>query len=522
MTGPHEELGIKKLYLAYRLVLSVTLSSLFFLDQNLATTGKYQSQSFFILSIIYLALTSFSFIAASFTEGFYKQRNQFIIIMTDVIILATMMHVSGGVNTGLGILLVTPIAASGILFLGVAASFIAAIATIIVLLDTYYFVYFHQQNHSSLVSAGFLGLAFFITSVFIQALSKKIRSSKATLDEQSSEIAGLQLLNQHIVKRLRTGIVVFDKSGKIKLSNDAAKHLLGDSFILSHNISGKFRQAFESWQQHKKAPESFQQHPGLAEVRVNFIVNDSHEASQDIIAFIENLTALSQQAQQIKLAALGRLSASIAHEIRNPLSAISHSTQLLYESDYSNSADKRLLDIISNHSKRLDNIVTSTLELSKRRTPNIKQLELNAVVNDVFEQLQSAYQEPLKLTLSSKSKFYTCFDTGQLQQILSNLLDNAVRHSQMNQQGLYGHIELCNDSENLALIKIRDKGTGINKEDIEKIFEPFYTTHKKGTGLGLFLAKELCQLNHSELDYVKLENDAYFQIRCCHPDKHTM
>lgn len=519
MNPTKQEKAIEQVYLVYRIALSLTLLALFYIDQNLTISGQYHTRAFFYTAIFYFLVTTLTVALSFFTEQSFSKKSQFITILIDIIALTLIVEFSGGIVTGIAILLIPPVAASSIFFAGITANFLAALTTISILFSTYYSVLIEKQSFSLLASAGFLGIAFFITSLLVQRLAKNIRATHVELEEQSDEINYLELLNEHIVQRLRTGIIVFDNNNTIKLSNDAAQKLLGRAFIPGYNIDGAFEKEFNHWKNQTQRQSTFQQQAGLPEVKVNFIDNSTNNNTREIIAFIENTTELSQQAQQIKLASLGRLSASIAHEIRNPLSAISHSTQLLNESDEMNPQDKRLLEIINTHIHRLNNIIDNTLSISKRDKPNIGLINLNDFITKIIEEQLAKFSKDIIIKKLTDCELQTVADKTQIAQIITNLLENALHYSHAKTGNNWAEITLDYDDSERSIIKVYDHGPGISHENISNIFEPFYTTRKSGTGLGLFIAKELCELNHAELDYVIQGDEKFFQIRFAHPGK---
>lgn len=216
---------------------------------------------------------------------------------------------------------------------------------------------------------------------------------------------------------------------------------------------------------------------------------------------------MAQRAQQMKLASLGKLTASIAHEIRNPLGAISHASQLLNESPAINTDDQRLTQIISNHAQRMNTIIENVMSLSRRNRAEPVLFELNDWLENFCEEFISSEQtDPADLMLHKTGKLLDVrMDPGQLNQVAWNLVRNGLRHSQdyAKQPKIELKAGLSADASK-PYLDIIDHGPGISPEQSLHIFEPFYTTESSGVGLGLYIARELCEGNRARLDYIAI------------------
>ena len=239
-----------------------------------------------------------------------------------------------------------------------------------------------------------------------------------------------------------------------------------------------------------------------SEVRVNFSAIRA-AADRDVTIFIEDTSEVQQQAQQLKLAELGRLSASIAHEVRNPLGAISHAAQLLEESDSLSSADERLVSMIVSHCERMNGVVENVLEMSRRRNPKPERMALKSFLERFLEDSQGSFVDAEISSEVAPESAVIRVDPNHLNQALTNLVDNALRFSAENNNGqrvlLQGGIETSTDRPYLNVI---DYGKGVPLEQIPNLFQPFNTTRVGGTGLGLYISKELCDSNQAQLSYV--------------------
>ena len=218
---------------------------------------------------------------------------------------------------------------------------------------------------------------------------------------------------------------------------------------------------------------------------------------------MEDYTPVTQYAQSLKLNSLGRLTASIAHEIRNPLGAISHAAQLLQESPDLIPSDNRMADIIQHHSERVNRIVESVMQISRREPPKPEQLLLASWLSEFVHEYLNALNRPAEVTIDCDYKELLIeFDPENLQRVFTNLLDNALRHSKQETGKETARIHIDIDSTvHQYQINMIDNGSGVAFADRAKLFEPFFTTMSEGTGMGLYLCKELCEINNADLDY---------------------
>jgi two-component system sensor histidine kinase PilS (NtrC family) len=317
-----------------------------------------------------------------------------------------------------------------------------------------------------------------------------------------------------------------DKNNQITMFNNAAAKLLSLGGNTSPRLSGspELQEKVELWQRTNKNPSPILQADSDTndEVKVNFAKLDQDQNSHTLI-FLEDNRAITQQAQQLKLASLGRLTASIAHEIRNPLAAISHASQLLSEDNNLPAGDKRLVEIIGSHTKRVNQIIENILQLSRRRISNPQTILLDEwlpkFISD-YSASKSPTEKPF-IDCIAADPIQAKFDIGQLQQVLTNLCDNGLRYSHPPEDCPHLVLEAGIDlNTQQPYIKIIDFGDGITKENLAHLFEPFFTTENTGSGLGLYICKELCESNQALISYEHThEGLSCFHIHLAHPDK---
>jgi two-component system sensor histidine kinase PilS (NtrC family) len=426
-----------------------------------------------------------------------SQKLLFSLFIIEIAAVVVLMHSSGGASSALGYLLLVAAAAGGMLLRGQIAFFLAALATIAVISETVYRAITDTlpSNSNAFFSAGILGALIFISAIIFQYLTKKILTSNEEALSQANNAAHIQKMAQQIVERMRTGIMVLDKENKITMFNNAASKLLGLGHNSSPQLSGspELQEKVEHWQRTHKNPTPILHADSDSndEVKVNFAKLDQDQNTHTLI-FLEDNRAINQQAQQLKLASLGRLTASIAHEIRNPLAAISHASQLLSEDSNLPASDKRLVEIIGSHTKRVNQIIENILQLSRRRISNPQTIRLDEwlpkFITD-YSASKSAKEKPFIDCIAS-DPIQAKFDLGQLQQVLTNLCDNGLRYSQPPENCPHLVLEAGIDtSTQQPFIKIIDFGSGISKENLAHLFEPFFTTENTGSGLGLYLQR---------------------------------
>ena len=505
-------------YFTFRIVLSLSLVTISLVDQEFSLSGQYQAPEFLATVTSYFILTLATQLYTLLQSSTPQNITLFFSILIDVLFCLVFMHLSGGFATGLGILLLSPIAIAGIFFYGAIAFSIAAISAIGMLLHVGYMFLQMPEQAKYFVPAGLLGVLFFAVSLVTQLIARYIRRTEQLAGFNIDLAEKLEQINQRIVQKMLTGIIVVDKQRKIQTINDSACQLTGRDMKPGQLLVGKVNEAFVSWQENNRQPaHNFQEKSGLPLLRASF---SPVQSDGDTIIFLENQSVLTQQAQHMKLASLGRLSASIAHEIRNPLSTINHASQLLAESPAINDSDSRLLQMIQNHVTRLNDIVSNVLNISRRDPVKPGRVDIAVLIRQIIAQLNETRNIQITCSLQLQpDPFIVAFDECQLQQVLSNLIDNAVMHSAKQGNEHWVGIEAFID-HGLPVLFLYDRGSGIARADADKIFEPFYTTHAQGTGLGLYIARELCEMNQAVLDYVhEHKGRSGFMIRFAHIDR---
>lgn len=513
----------------FRLLLALAVLVAFSKTPWLTFLGNENPVAFLATSII-LLISSVLFLFLSI-QGKPSLETQVIISNTSDILLITLLtHFSGGLSSSLSILLIINVTATGMFLKGKNTFVFAAIASLSVLGEQTFRFLDTTSQETEYTRAGLLGLVFFTTSFLASTLSSRVRRSEQLAIEREEDIISLEILNDDIIQNMRTGIIVVDNEGNIRTSNSSAESLLGNTSL--HNkpplerILPALDARFRKW---KKQPnmnhKAIRQEHGLPEIQPGFrALHRTGKGTGDTLIFLEDATQLNQRFQQIKLASLGRLTASIAHEIRNPLSAINHAAQLLQESEL-DAADKKLTHIITTQVQRLDKVIKNVLQLSKQHKSSNETIELRHWLESFcneFKQNNSLGDEQLKLETLNKDMI-VLFDSSHLYQVMNNLCSNAINHNHRTHNEILIKISSGYDTQfDQPYIEISDNGPGIPKNTVEQIFDPFFTTSSKGTGLGLYITKEIIESNRGRIRYISRDTGGCFKIHFLQHSQQTL
>jgi len=428
----------------------------------------------------------------------------------DIALIALIVHASGGVAGGLGLLLLVPVGGVAYLLDYRRALFLAAVAALAVLGDTIWQGLTEHGDSASYPTAGLLGLVLFVISASSSLVASRMRESEDLVRQKDLDLANLADLSQYIVQHLRESLLVVDAGDRIRLINESAAQILGDVHAvpsaLLGEVSPRLLYSLSTWRQNERnlanPPSSFVAADGARVIQPHFAPLGGSAPGPTLI-FLEDNSLMAERVQQSKLAALGRLSASIAHEIRNPVGAMSHAGQLLAESPSIGVEERRLTDIIRNNADRVSAIINNVLQLSRREATRPERLQLAEWLEDFVLEFSETMQVPTaEIGLQEESEdMEVRFDPSHLHQVVWNLSDNACKYGEI-REGLRVEIRIGRLKPNdRPFLEVADRGTGIETQFVDRIFEPFFTGRKGGTGLGLFIARELCQLNRAILLY---------------------
>jgi two-component system sensor histidine kinase PilS (NtrC family) len=427
----------------------------------------------------------------------------------DIIVLMLLLHASGGVASGLGLLLLVPVGSLAFLLPPQSALFLAAVTVIAVLVHTIWQQLTGHIDINAYATAGLLGVVLFTIAAAASFVATSMQQSEALVRQKDLDLANLAELSQYIVQHLRESILVVDAADRIRLINESAAEILGDEHAvpgaLVGEVSPRLLYSLSTWRHSDRAeegPSSFVAADGARLIQPHFAPLGGIAPGPTLI-FLEDTSLMAERVQQSKLAALGRLSASIAHEIRNPVGAMSHAGQLLAESPIMGADERRLTDIIRNNSERVSTIINNVLQLSRREATKPTRFMLGDWLEDFLDEFCETMQVPMtRIAVHEEaSNLEVRIDPTHLHQVVWNLCDNAIKYGEPhNDISLEIKVSRLNPS-NRPYLEVADRGPGIEAKAVDRIFEPFFTGRKGGTGLGLFIARELCQLNRAVLLY---------------------
>jgi two-component system sensor histidine kinase PilS (NtrC family) len=437
------------------------------------------------------------------------QAQAFIHVAFDVIAVTALLVTSGGASSGAGLLLIMPIAGVSLLMPPRIATTIGAIAALCVLGQQIMVWFGGVSDSSDLTQAGLLGGVILIAALAVAPLAGRLRESEALVRQRDLDLANLAELSQYIVERLRESLVVVDEQDRIRLINESARQILGSdarSDALLGEVSPRLLYMLTMWRQSAPVTDtvggSLLAVDGLREVRPHFAPLGKGQPPP-VLVFLEDMTALDDRIHQTRLAALGRLSASIAHEIRNPVGAISHAAQLLGEDPGVPEGSRRLSAIINANAERVSTIIGNVQQLARRESTRPERMPLAEWVADFAREFTSTGgHDPGQLVADMPDpELEVRVDPSHLRQILWNLCENAFRYSvQIPEDKVEVRIGRLAGS-NRPFLEVLDRGPGIDAAISDRIFEPFFTSRTSGTGLGLFIARELAQCNRALLVY---------------------
>jgi len=488
----------------YRALLSGLIIALAFFGVAPRHFGFTDPGLFWTTAVLYFAFSVLASLAIRFRWGSF--RAQVVVqVCADIVAITLMMHASGGVASGFGMLLVVAIAGGSLLTEGRIAILFAALASLAVLAEQIYAWRYPSFIGSSYTQAGMLGITFFATAFLGYTLARRVRASEALAAKRGIDLANLASLNEHIIQRMQSGVLVLDEQDHIRLVNGSARQLLGVTDEVAGRalaeVAPELVELEARWRGDGQTSQLFRPGRGAVDVFASF-ARLGRDGSHGALVFLEDASAMRSRAQQLKLASLGRLTASIAHEIRNPLGAISHAGQLLAESPSLGRAEQRLLQIVEANCRRMNAIVENILQLSRRKAAVRETMELAPWLEGFAADFAAqAGIDPRRIEVRvGRANLRVRVDASQLHQVAANLCENALRHG-----GPDVRIRLQAEESvetGRPYLEIVDDGPGIDQATAEHLFEPFFTTEPEGTGLGLYIARELCEINQASLDLV--------------------
>jgi two-component system sensor histidine kinase PilS (NtrC family) len=448
-------------------------------------------------------------------------------VAVDIIVMSAFYIAAGGVRSGLGILFLFPLAGGAILLPMVPALFLASLVTLVMLLQSGTELLL-QGAEASFSQSGLSGAAFFVAVLALNRLAARLVRQESLAAERETKLQAQQAINRIVIADTGDGVLVVDSQTTIFVANPAAERILGlaigDETLRLSDLPqfAPVTEAFSQWRAFPAAEEGAASPPFFVKIkhadvgfpsslpavrrepmthaRLRFVPAAPVGRGMDrTVIFLEDVSEIENRAQQLKLASMGRLTASIAHEVRNPLSAISYAISLLAE-ERLDASQRRLAQIVDENVVRLNRMIEDILKLSRKTQSATMPFELRAALVDIVSEFNAAGAVPEgMIVIGSVPQKSIAFDQMHLREVIVNLLSNACRYA----SGSPGSIRLSAvfGAGGAPELHVEDDGPGITPEVRAHLFEPFYTTSSKGTGLGLYVARELCLNNGAMLDY---------------------
>ncbi len=478
-------------YNLYRFGLALILAALALPNYNLFTTG-YSS------GVLQFAMAGFA--AVSVTAYFTIRRQSpaihiqaHCLFLLDIVFISLLAISRELHDSNIIVFYVTTVGATAVMFRTKTALAYSIIAIFVIYLRDSPDIISGIAKLEDLYFSALTSIGLMTIVVIVSRIAKHTRAVQSVLEKQELDLADLDDINQIIVDQLEIGVLFLDHDMSVKLINNTATNLLGE-FMADSKTTGKLsellqpRVAVES-----NAALSFRHKDQVFRLTTTTMRNG-------FLVYIEDRTQISRKINQTRLSTVGRFANAISHEIRNPLNAINHAAQLVGP-NASAAQNTELVAIIRKHVKRINGIIESVLQRSRPGRAQQKKLVLHnwlAIFSDTFQQTLGDHHISM---IIAGDPITIDFDQVQLDQVLTNLCQNSIQHTQRRTETLQITFHTGIDTDDTPYLDIIDNGKPIPDRQVEQLFEPFYTTDSKSTGLGLYLSREFCNLNGADLDY---------------------
>lgn len=501
----------------YRLVVAGVFVASFSLFGPVLTFGSYDPHLFFLTGLVYVIFSAVMTLFISSRRPDYLTQLH-VQVGADFLFATLLMYASGGVESGLGALPLVSLAIACILGQGRQVLMYAALASLLVLVGQCLDMFNNGAPAFEFLPAGLLCTGFFALASLALVLSSRLRQAEDQSASQQVDLANLGQVNLLIIEAMQEGVLVVDGDNRVKQYNQQVVQLFQAQQVHIDQQLETFAAQLSAQLTHWR--ENTNHEPTSTNMDVNgrslrsYILPVGTQRAKGAVIFIEDLSRIQEQAQQLKLAALGRLTANLAHEIRNPLGAIGHAIQLLQEEPAADATTARLLQIIHDNTLRLDQLVKDVLSLNRQDRTHRQAIPLLAWLTEFMQQfveIEHVPAECIDVAIEGIDRIY--FDEHHLHRILWNLCQNAWRYCRRLPGSMIVRAYRQSYSRQLC-VDVLDDGGGVPSHLQAQLFEPFFTTAASGTGLGLYIARELCEANGASLEYVSRPQGALFRIRC--------
>ena len=506
--SPESAWKILTSFAVYRLVIVLVLAIIFWGFSRIPIIGGVSPLiaavslgAYLVLSVVLILATQFRLPSA--TSQLTIQ------ILVDVTMLTLLMHASGGTRSGIGMLLLVSLAAAALVSPGRLAFFHAAVASLAVLFEQLWQFLYGDASAAEFVPSGMLATGYFVIAGLGYTFAAYARGAAQVAEKRGVDLANLAQINELVIRDMQDGFVVVDEQGVIRQHNPQSalmvRGLIGSTGRALKEVAPQVGQLLDEWRADRGRIFSIMRDASSQrDYQLRFVSIGDATVSPTVV-FLEDASRIRSQAQQMKLVALGRLTASIAHEIRNPLSSINHAAELLEEDTKRSVEDARLLTIIQENAHRLDRLVEEVLYLNRRDRAHPEAIDMQTFLPRFVSDFSANEKRPLDaFVLAIEPRLAPLFDRAHLDQVMWNLVRNAARFATMQPRSVSLNVF---SRGQLVIAEIHDDGPGVATEALPHLFEPFFTTDSQGTGLGLYIARELADVNGATLEYV-IDNTA--------------
>lgn len=455
--------------------------------------------------VVLYMVAAIALLVAGYRSELSPPRQAAIGLGIDILVAAAVLATTSGSQGGVALLLLFNVGAGALILPQKAGLGFAGAASAVVLFDSLYLRALGLQDVRPLAESVMFSVTYLATAVLCELLSRQVLESQALAEQRGEELANQAEINELVIRRIRTGILVVDGDHQVRVCNEAAWALLGkpspDRRQLS-DIALPLHRSLQAWRQGRgEIPKAMTLGEGAPEVLPRFV---SLSLTNNLfLIFLEDSRVFSDRAEELTLATLGRLSASIAHEIRNPLAAIMYSVQLLEESTDLPEGDQRLLEIIHTQCQRMNGIVQDILGLARRERSQPESVDIGQFARKFVDEYRASH--PLEtdiLQAVSERSVLAMADPRHLHQVLTILVQNALTYGRLPGEPAKVTVAVRSAPPGTPPeLNVIDRGPGIPAAVASQIFTPFYTTSEHGTGLGLYIAQQLCEANQCTLSY---------------------
>lgn len=502
-----------KYFSYYRLIVAGVFLATIIVSRGTLAVGAQDPKLFFWICLAYLAAAvGCLLLLRQWRQAFGLQLTLQVTI--DILFLTLLLFASGGAKSGIAMMMLVVLAGAGLVGQGRMVLFYAALATLALLFEQAYRVLEYQGDVGDFFRTGLTSIGFFGSAIAARLLARRVVANEELAHKRGIELADQMHISERVIRDMQDGVLVIDAAGRLQQFNPQAAKLLGLASVpppmLAASMPALAREFLARRTLGVESEVVMQVPQTGCTLRVRFLPPGE---GGNVLIFLEDIGRMQQQAQQVKLAALGRLTANMAHEIRNPLAAISHAAELLNDEPPGQGAG-RLVRIIGDNTQRLNRLVSEVMELGRRDRASPERIDVGEFLRQLLDEY--SLQDPSNATrirMELPDDYSVLFDRGHLHRVVCNLLDNALHYA----SHASGAIRIVGEDHRKPTrlgLHVIDDGPGIDAAGRVQVFEPFFTTRTSGTGLGLYIARELCEASGARLALLENAPGAHFCISC--------